>query len=161
MKNYSKFSKVIGKDGIPTKYIELGFSFPKNMVFWIKNERWFFWKSKSFHTITFFVDFDLPFRVFDKLKKEIEIFMIRISFYLKMKNETQIIDYFFHVEIDFYCEFLMISIFNAFNKRLKTRYKSYLIFMKELKNELLKPIKIDFMIIFISYFYALYKTSSS
>ena len=86
--------------------------------------------------------------------------MIRISFYLKMKNETQIIDYFFHVEIDFYCEFLMISIFNAFNKRLKTRYKSYLIFMKELKNELLKPIKIDFMIIFISYFYALYKTSS-
>ena len=39
----------------------------------------------------------VPFPVFDKLKNEIENFIVRFCFYLNMKNETQIFDYHFHV----------------------------------------------------------------
>ena len=44
----------------------------------------------------------VPFWIFDKLKNEIQKFMIRFSFDLNMKNEIRIIDYYFHVKIDFY-----------------------------------------------------------
>ena len=53
-----------------------------------------------------------------------------------MKNENQIIDNFFRVTIDCYFEFLIFSFIFYFHK--------------ELKNEVLKQIKINFMIIFTS-----------
>ena len=34
---------------------------------------------------------------FDKLKNEIQIFIVRFCFYFNMKNEIQIFDYHFHV----------------------------------------------------------------
>ena len=36
-----------------------------------------------------------PFRIFDKLKNEIQKFIIRFCFYLNMKNGIQIIDNYF------------------------------------------------------------------
>ena len=66
-----------------------------------------------------------------------------------MKNKIQIIDYCFHFRIDFFFEFLMFSFVFNFNEKWKTKRSSLfvLIFLKELKNELLKQIKIIFMII--------------
>ena len=58
-----------------------------------------------------------------------------------MKNENQIIDNFFRVTIDCYFEFLIFSFIFYFHK--------------ELKNEVLKQIKINFMIIFTSMVYTL------
>ena len=37
------------------------------------------------------------FSIFDKLKKEIQNFILRFCFYLNKKNEIQIVDYFFQV----------------------------------------------------------------
>ena len=39
----------------------------------------------------------VAFHVFDKLKNEIQHFIIRFYYYLNMKNEIQIFDYHFHV----------------------------------------------------------------
>ena len=39
----------------------------------------------------------VPFRVFHKLKNEIQNFIVRFCFCLNMKNEIQIFDYHFHV----------------------------------------------------------------
>ena len=39
----------------------------------------------------------VPFRVFDKLKNEIQNFIVRFCFYLNMKNEIKIFDCHFHV----------------------------------------------------------------
>ena len=61
----------------------------------------------------------VPFRIFAKLKNEIQKFMIRFCFYLKMKNEIQIIDYYFHVKIDFYFGFLMLSFVFHFHKKME------------------------------------------
>ena len=44
----------------------------------------------------------MPFHVFDKLKNKIQNFILRFCFYIKMKNEVQIIGYYFHVKIYFY-----------------------------------------------------------
>ena len=63
----------------------------------------------------------VPFRIFDKLKNEIQKFMIRFSFDLNMKNEIRIIDYYFHVKIDFYFELLMLSFVFRFYKKWKTK----------------------------------------
>ena len=63
----------------------------------------------------------VPFRIFDKLKNEIQKFMIRFSFDLNMKNEIRIIDYYFHVKIDFYFELLMLSFVFHFYKKWKTK----------------------------------------
>ena len=103
---------------------------------------------------------NVPFRVFDKLKNEIQEFIIRFCFYHNMKKQIQIIDYYFHVKIDFCFEFLILSFVFHFHKKWKTKYSSFLffIFMKELKNELLKQIKIYFMIVFTSMIYTLFKS---
>ena len=76
--------------------------------------------------------------------------MIRFCLYLIVKNKIQIIDYCFHFKIDFFFEFLMPSFVFHFHEKWKTKRSSLfvLIFLKELKNELLKQIKIIFMIIF-------------
>ena len=82
----------------------------------------------------------VPFPIFDKLKNEIQKFMIRFCFYLNKKNEIQIIDYYFHVKIDFYFEFLMLSFVFHFHKKNGKRNTvrfPFFIFKKELKNELL------------------------
>ena len=62
----------------------------------------------------------------------------------------------FHV----YSEFLMLLFFFHFHKNGKpnTVRFSFFIFMMELKNELLKQIKINFMIIFTSRIYTLFKS---
>ena len=39
----------------------------------------------------------VPFRVFNKMKNEIQNFRLRFFVYLNMKNEIQIIDFHFHV----------------------------------------------------------------
>ena len=39
----------------------------------------------------------VPFHVFDKLKNEIQNFIVRFCFYLNMKNEIQIFYYYFRV----------------------------------------------------------------
>ena len=39
----------------------------------------------------------VPFRVFDKLKNEIQKLITKFCFYHNMKSEIQIIDYYFHV----------------------------------------------------------------
>ena len=86
-----------------------------------------------------------PFHIFDKLKNEIQKFIIRFCFYLNMKNGIQIIDYYFHVKIDFYFKFLMLLFVFQFHKKWETNTVpfSFFIFMMELKNELLKQIKIN------------------
>ena len=85
----------------------------------------------------------MRFRIFDKLKDEIYKCITKFCFCLNMKNEVQIIDNVFRVKIYFYFEFLMLS------------FVFY--FQKELKNESLKQIKINFMIVFISLTYTLLK----
>ena len=40
---------------------------------------------------------EVPFRVFDRLKKEIQNPVLRFCFYFKKKDEIQIINYHFHV----------------------------------------------------------------
>ena len=69
----------------------------------------------------------MPFRVFDKLKKEFQKFMIRFCFYLNRENEIQIIDYYFHVKIDFYYERLMLSFVFHFHKKWKNKYSSFFV----------------------------------
>ena len=70
----------------------------------------------------------VPFRVFDQLKNEIQNFIIRSCFYLNMKNKIQIIDYYFHVKIDFCRKFLMLLFVFHFHKKWKTKYSSFLVF---------------------------------
>ena len=67
-------------------------------------------------------------RVFDKFKSKIQNFILRFCFYLNMKNEIKIIDSYFHVKIDFYFEFLMLSFIFHLHKKLKTKYGSFLVF---------------------------------
>ena len=43
----------------------------------------------------------VPFRIFDKLKNEIQKLMIRFCFYLNMKSKIQIIEYYFNALIRF------------------------------------------------------------
>ena len=58
----------------------------------------------------------VAFCVFEKLKNEIQKLMIRFCSYLSMKTEIQIVDYYFHVKIDFYFEFLIhFSLFIRFS----------------------------------------------
>ena len=71
---------------------------------------------------------EVTFRVFDKLKNELQKFMIRFCFYLNMKNEIQITDHYFHVKINFYFEFLMLSYAFHFHKKWKTKYSSFFFF---------------------------------
>ena len=62
----------------------------------------------------------------------------------------QITNY-FHVKKEFYFEFLMPSFVFHFDKKWKKRGSSFFfffIFMKELKNELLKQINVNFMTIY-------------
>ena len=59
----------------------------------------------------------VPFCVFDKLKNEIQKFILRFYFYLNMENEIQIIHYHFRVQIDFYFESLMLSFSFHFSKK--------------------------------------------
>ena len=54
--------------------------------------------------------------------------MIRFCFYFNMKNEIEITDYFFHVKVDFYFEFLILSFVFRFHKKWKTKYSSFYIF---------------------------------
>ena len=51
----------------------------------------------------------MSFYIFDKLKNEIQKFMIIFCFYLDMKNEIQIIDNYSCLKIDFYIEFLKLE----------------------------------------------------
>ena len=74
-----------------------------------------------------------------------------------MKNKIRIIDFYFHVRADFYFEFLTLSLAYHFYKKWETKYSSFFIFMKEWKNKLLKQIMINFMIIFTSMVYILFK----
>ena len=90
----------------------------------------------------------------DKLKNEIQKFQIRLCFYFNMRNKIQINDMYFHVKTGFYFEYLMFPFVFIFKKKKKKKWKtkytlfSVLVFIKELKNELLKQIKNKFMIIF-------------
>ena len=61
--------------------------------------------------------------------------------------------------VDFCFEFLMLSFVSRFHKKWKTKYSSlfFFIFMKELKNQLLKKTKINLMVIFTSMIYTLFK----
>ena len=70
----------------------------------------------------------VPFCVFDKLKNEIQKFMIRFCFFLNMENETQIIDYYFHAKIDFDFDFLMLLFVSHPHKKCKTKYSSFFVF---------------------------------
>ena len=70
----------------------------------------------------------LPFLVFNKLKNEVQTFITRFRCYFNMKNEIQIIDHYFHAEIDFYFEFLMLSFVFHFHKKWKTKYSSFFVF---------------------------------
>ena len=57
-------------------------------------------QSKNLLNIKRVVKISLPkvlFSIFDKLKKEIQNFILRFCFYLNKKNEIQIVDYFFQV----------------------------------------------------------------
>ena len=65
----------------------------------------------------------VPFRVFDKLKNEIQKFMIRFCFYFNMRNESQITDMYCYVKIDFYFEFSKLFFVFHFHKRWKTKYR--------------------------------------
>ena len=58
-------------------------------------------------------------RVFDKLKNKIQSFIVRFCFYFNMKNEIQIIEYYFHVKIDFCLKFLMLIFLFHFHKKWK------------------------------------------
>ena len=69
-----------------------------------------------------------PFHIFDKLKNEIQKFIIRFCFYLNMKNGIQIIGYYFHVKIDFYFKFLILLFVFQFHKKWKTKYSSFFVF---------------------------------
>ena len=70
----------------------------------------------------------LSFRVFKKLKNEVQTFMIRFRCYFNTKNEIQIIDHYFYDEIDFYFEFLMLSFVFHFHKKQETIYSSFFVF---------------------------------
>ena len=70
----------------------------------------------------------VPFRVFDKLENKIQKFMIRSCFYLNMKNEIQIIDYYFHFQINFHFEYLKLSFVFHFHKKWKTKYGLFFVF---------------------------------
>ena len=70
----------------------------------------------------------VPFHVFDKLKNEIQKFIIKFCFYHNMKNEIQIIDYYFHVKIDLCFEFLMLSFVFHFHKKWKTKHSWFFVF---------------------------------
>ena len=60
--------------------------------------------------------------------------------------------------IDSFFEFLILHSFFIFIKKWKTKYSSFFILMKKLKNELLKQIKINFTIIITSIAYTLFKS---
>ena len=66
----------------------------------------------------------MPFRVFDKLKNEIQKFIHRFYFYLNMENGIQIIDYHFRVKIEFYFEFFMLSFAFHFSEKWNAKYSS-------------------------------------
>ena len=68
---------------------------------------------------------EVPFRLFDKLKNEIQKYIPRFYFYLNMENEIQITDYHFRVKIDFYFEFLLLSFVFHFSKTWKTKYSFF------------------------------------
>ena len=68
---------------------------------------------------------EVPFRLFDKLKNEIQKYIPRFYFYLNIENEIQITDYHFRVKIDFYFEFLLLSFALHFNKTWKTKYSFF------------------------------------
>ena len=70
----------------------------------------------------------VPLQVFDKLKNKIQTFIIIFCFYVGMKNEIQIIDYYSCVKIDFYFEFLMLSFVLHFHKKWKTKYSLLFVF---------------------------------
>ena len=70
----------------------------------------------------------MQFRVFDKLKNRIQKFIIRFWSYLNMKNEIQIINYYFLVKIDFYFKFLMLSFVFHFHIKWKTKYILFFVF---------------------------------
>ena len=96
----------------------------------------------------------MPFRIFDKLKNEIQIFTLRFCFlpqYEKRNSSNWVL---FLCHLDFYFEFSMLSfVFHSHKngKRNTVRFL-FFIFMKELKNELPKKIEI-----FTSMIYKLFK----
>ena len=102
----------------------------------------------------------MSFCIFDKLKNEIQKFMIIFCFYLDMKNEIQIINNYSCLKKDFYIEFLKLSFVSIFIKNGKGNTVRFLffIFMMELKNKLLKQIRINFMITVTSMIYMLFKS---
>ena len=71
---------------------------------------------------------EVPFRVFDKLKNEIQIFMVRFCIYLNMKNDTQMTDYYCYVKLDFYFEFLMLSFVFYSHKKWRMKYSLFFVF---------------------------------
>ena len=54
--------------------------------------------------------------------------MIRFCYYLNMEKKIQVVDYCFHAKIDFYFEFLMLSLVFHFHKKWKTKYSSFFVF---------------------------------
>ena len=95
------------------------------------------------------------------MKNEIQNFIARFCFYLNMKNEIQVFDYHYHV-YHVYFEFLIPSLvfhFHRKNGKRNTVRFLFFILMKELKNELLKQIKINFIIIFTSIVCTLFKSN--
>ena len=66
----------------------------------------------------------VPFRVFEKLKNEIQNFILRFYFYLIMKNEIQITDFHFH---DFFFEFEIPSFVFIFIKKWETNYSLFFV----------------------------------
>ena len=103
----------------------------------------------------------MPFRVFDKFKNKIQNFILRFCFYLNMKKINSNNSLPFSCLINFYFGFLMFFIRFLFfiknGKRNKIQY-SFFIFMKKLKKELLKKIKINFMVIFTSIVYTVFRS---
>ena len=94
----------------------------------------------------------VPFHVFEKLKSEIQNFIVRFCFYLIFKRNSNTWLPFPCLK-EFYFEFLIPSFvfhFHLKNGERNTVRFSFLIFIKELKNELLKNIKINIMVIFTS-----------
>ena len=88
----------------------------------------------------------MPFQVFDKLRNEIQNFIVRSCFYLNMKNEIQILG-------NPHSFFIFIK-----NGQRNTVRFSFFIFMNELKNELLKNIIINIVVIFTSKICTLFKS---
>ena len=96
----------------------------------------------------------MPSHVFDKLKNELQNFMVRFCFNFNMKMKFK------YLTTIFMFKRVLLWIFNTlirFSGKRNTVRFSFFIFIRELKNKLLENIKINIMIIFTSIVCTLFK----